>query len=78
MNPRAVIDRVIDGDTIWVRMRVRLPQDAPERSESGGTEATTRLKKKWMKGKRIQLSMRAVDDYGRVVADIIPDASKVN
>jgi endonuclease YncB( thermonuclease family) len=41
-----------------------------------GVVAKATLERRWKKGRRVQLAMKAVDSYGRVVADIIPDRTQ--
>jgi endonuclease YncB( thermonuclease family) len=73
MNPRAVVDRVIDGDTLWVRLRVRLNTNAPELGTVEGDAARDQLKRILHKGRRVQLVQQSVDDYGRIVAHLVDD-----
>jgi hypothetical protein len=63
--------RLIDGDTFAYgseRIRIR-GIDTPEKSESGGFEATQRLDLLLREG-QILVVPEAVDKYGRVVADV--------
>jgi len=66
------VDRVIDGDTAWIRVRVRLTRSAPDRGPDA-VVATSALRAKWPRGSRVQLSINAVDSYGRVIGDLYPD-----
>jgi endonuclease YncB( thermonuclease family) len=70
--------RPVDGDTFWYggeRIRIR-GFDAPERSESGGFEAAQRLEWLLQEG-QVVIVQRAVDVYGRTVADVYVDARNV-
>lgn len=73
MNARAVVDRVIDGDTLWVRMRVRLAKSAPEPGTPDGEAATAQTKSVLWRGRRVQLVTHSVDDYGRIVGHLVDD-----
>lgn len=72
MNARAVVVRVIDGDTIWIRLRVRLRQSAPDTGQAA-VDATNALERRFPQGKRVQVVIGAVDEYGRIVGDLVPD-----
>lgn len=73
MNARAVVDRVIDGDTLWVRVRVRLNSNAPELGTVEGDAARDELKRILYKGRRLQLVTQSVDRYGRIIARVVDD-----
>lgn len=60
--------RVIDGDTLWVRIRVRSQSSAPPANTPQGQAATRSMRRKWRPGQRIDLDPRAADIYGRLVA----------
>jgi len=75
MNVRGVIVRVIDGDTIWVRVRVRLRTSAPDHGVEA-LRATEITKRRFPRGRRVQLSIGATDQFGRFIADILPDTSQ--
>lgn len=90
---RATVIRVIDGDTVDLRvdlgfdaalnMRVRLTGlDAPERGKSGGTEATAWLTEKLKTRAEIiiKTSKDSREKYGRYLAEIylLGDAVSVN
>lgn len=62
--------RVIDGDTIVLAVRVRLPQNAPELSTAAGIAARARLAGWLHRGDRVSLNVHATDSYGRIVADV--------
>lgn len=74
---------VMDGDTLMVmrgnqRVKVRLAEiDAPEKAQAYGAESRQSLEKMVM-GKTIQVTSRAVDDYGRLVAMLSVDGLNVN
>ena len=73
----AKVVRVVDGDTLAVRMldsgkseRVRLTGiDAPELAQAGGPEAKAALTK-WAEGKTVWLGVKARDKYHRLLADV--------
>lgn len=76
--PSAVVERVIDGDTVVLAggRRVRLLGiDAPERGEPGADAATARLRD-LVQGRRVRLDYappllgRTEDMYGRLLARI--------
>ena len=70
--------RLIDGDTFAYgteRIRIR-GFDAPEKSESGGFEATQRLDLLLHEGS-VTIVPEALDKYGRTVADVYVDDRNV-
>jgi len=71
MLPLAKIVRVVDGDTMWVRMRIRLHTNAPELRDAGGQEALDRLKRRFPPGKDVALRIHSTDIYGRIVAEVL-------
>lgn len=79
---RAVVDRVVDGDTLWVRAdgrgalprgtrtKVRLLElDTPEQGECGFAEATAALARLTPPGSTVWLAVdrELVDRYGRAL-----------
>lgn len=71
MDPiRAKVDRVIDGDTMWVRVRVRTQTSAPGARARGGAAATAELAKRFPRGADLSLIVLAVDQFGRIVARV--------
>jgi endonuclease YncB( thermonuclease family) len=70
MNPRVKVLRVVDGDTVWVRLRVRLPASSPELRDVGGVEAAQRLQKTWRSGRDAEMVIHAVDSFGRVIGEL--------
>jgi endonuclease YncB( thermonuclease family) len=68
VEARAV--RVIDGDTILVTVRVRTTSSAPEARTAAGDRATTALKKRFPKGKKLVMDIRFVDQWGRIIAAV--------
>ena len=74
---------VLDGDTLLVMrggypVKVRLAEvDAPEKAQPYGAASQKSLAEMVM-GKQIQVSSRAVDDYGRMVATVSIDELNVN
>ncbi len=73
MNARAVIERVIDGDTIWVRVRIRMRTSAPELRSVGGGTAKAKLEQRFKRGDRVQIHIDTVDAYGRIVGGLSAD-----
>ena len=86
--PRTVrVTRVIDGDTVEVRVggglfrrarmeRIRLYGiDAPESKQRGGPRSTRHLRRLIGSGKGVQLIARDTDQYGRTVGLIYPRRS---
>lgn len=79
-----VVTHVTDGDTLWVKTsanseprKVRfIGIDAPESCQAWGAEATAALASR-VKFKTVQLSTRAKDDYGRLLAVVSFDGSDV-
>ena len=79
-----VVTHVTDGDTLWVKTaasseprKVRvIGIDAPESCQAWGAVATAALTSR-VKFKTVQLSTRAKDDYGRVLAVVTLDGSDV-
>lgn len=78
-----VVARVIDGDTIDVRLasgliRVRLNGiDAPELSQPGGQAAKAALSLRVL-SKQVELEPFKQDRYDRLVADVLVDGSSAN
>lgn len=64
---------MIDGDTLWVRLRVRLAKSAPEPGTPEGDAATERAKRALWKGRRVQIVTHSVDDYGRIIGHLVED-----
>ena len=79
-----VVTHVTDGDTFWVRTSVHgeprkvrfLGIDAPESCQAGGAQATAALTQR-LQFKTVQLSTRARDDYGRMLATVTLDGDDV-
>lgn len=83
-NYSAVIERVVDGDTvdvvldlgffIYTKQRVRMAHiNAPEKNQTGGKEATDWLTDKLKPNTKVMVSSlkpHAGDKYGRFLADI--------
>jgi micrococcal nuclease len=78
--PRAVVTRVSDGDTLWVRrlgdstqhrpIKLRLQGiDAPERCQAWGPQAQQALSNKLL-NKEVRLQTRGHDDYERVLGNV--------
>lgn len=71
MNPLAAIaDRVIDGDTLWIRIRVRTRKSQPELGTRQGDAAAREAKARWPKGTALLVEGFAADEYGRLVATV--------
>jgi len=68
----AVVDRVIDGDTVWLRVRTRTRGSAPELTQQAGLRAKERLQKELPKGTEVEVRVAYVDNYGRPVANLNP------
>ncbi len=74
---------VLDGDTVQVLrnsypVKIRLAGiDAPESAQEYGTASKQSLTELVLR-KQVQVNTRAVDDYGRLVADISVDRLNVN
>lgn len=68
------VERVIDGDTIVVRIRVRVrgPNAAELRTQEGQQQAA-KLSSTWPPSTRVLLRPAAIDDYQRMVADVDRD-----
>ena len=76
MNIRGHVIRVVDGDTLWVRVRVRLASTStPELGSREGGIAHEALRRRWPTGEAVQLIASGVDGYGRIIADLVPDDS---
>lgn len=80
----AKVITVIDGDTVMVlrgkkeKIKIRLADiDAPELAQEFGAESQKSLADLVLK-KDVQVSTRAVDDYGRVVANLSVNGMDVN
>lgn len=75
---------VLDGDTVLVArgsgrpVKVRLAGiDAPEKAQEYGVESRKSLLEMVLR-KQVQISSKAVDDYGRLVAEISVDGLSIN
>jgi endonuclease YncB( thermonuclease family) len=66
------VDRVIDGDTIWLRVRWRTTSSAPGARAKGGAEATDALKKRFPRGREVRVRVLTADVYGRIVGSQEP------
>jgi len=70
---------VMDGDTVLAlrgsqKVKIRLANiDAPEKAQDFGKESRQALLKK-----QVRVNSRAMDDYGRVVAELSVDGRSVN
>lgn len=80
---RGKVVAVLDGDTLLVLngskpVKVRLAEiDAPEKDQPYGAASRKSLAELAM-GKQIQVAIRAVDDYGRLIATVHADGLNVN
>jgi len=72
MRALAKIMRVVDGDTIWLRVRVRLATSAPELGTPAGDAAAEALARQHPPGQDVALNIHSVDKYGRMVVDLVP------
>lgn len=74
---------VMDGDTVMVlrdgnKIKIRLANiDAPELAQEYGKESRLALLKRVLK-KQVHINSRAVDSYGRMVAEIRLDGHSIN
>jgi micrococcal nuclease len=74
---------VMDGDTLMVlhegkKLKIRLANiDAPELDQAFGRESRLALQNRVLK-KQIHVTSRAIDRYGRMIADISLDGRSVN
>ena len=76
------VEVVVDGDTLWLTrdnaksIKVRLAGiDAPEKEQEYGLASTKSLRELIFR-KKVKVTTRAVDDYGRLVAQL--DLGPVN
>lgn len=75
-GPRYEVVRIVDGDTLMIRMegraeRVRLRRlNAPELDEEGGPEAKAALEERFPVGSRVRVQPFARDRWGRLVAEV--------
>lgn len=81
---RRTVKAVPDGDTIRVARKIghtniiRLANfNAPEKYQYGGKKATATLNK-MIGGKTVTVCPKAVDSYGRIVADIYHKRQNIN
>jgi micrococcal nuclease len=75
-----VVETVLDGDTFRLNTgeTVRLAEvDAPEVGSPAYAQAFEKLKQ-LVKGKAILYDQRAVDNYGRIVADVWVNSLYIN
>lgn len=74
---------VMDGDTVMVlrdgkKIKIRLANiDAPEKAQEFGTESRQALVGSVLK-KQVHVNSNAVDNYGRMIAEISVDGRSVN
>lgn len=79
----AQVIAVMDGDTVLVlregkKIKVRLVNiDAPEAAQEFGRESRDALAGMVLK-KQVQINSRAIDSYGRMIAEISLDGQSVN
>jgi len=62
--------RWVDGDTVWIATRLRVTKAAPEMTTAAGRAAKAASSKRWPKGRDLTYTVRWVDSYGRIVADL--------
>jgi len=73
MNAPAATGKVlrwVDGDTVWIATRLRVTKAAPELSTAAGRAAKSAMAARYPKGRELTYTVRWVDSYGRVVADL--------
>lgn len=63
----ATVERLIDGDTLTLRVRARLRESAPEIGAPGGAEALERLRDRFPFGQPVEVEVVGVDAYARPV-----------
>lgn len=68
MKATGKVVRVIDGDTMWVRVRIRTRASAEPATTAAGAAQTAELKKRFPKGTTVNFDTRLVDSYGRILA----------
>jgi endonuclease YncB( thermonuclease family) len=81
---RGTVTRVSDGDTLWVRpeaggkpVKIRIDGiDAPEICQAGGQAARAALAQR-VRGHRLEVVARRMDDYGRTVAGLHLDGEDI-
>lgn len=62
--------RWVDGDTVWIATRLRVTKAAPELNTPQGRAAKDAMTRRLPKGREIRFTVRWVDSYGRIVADM--------
>ncbi len=67
----AVVERVIDGDTMWIRLRLRTRANAPELARQGGPAAAAALSRAYPRGRAVTVTLHAADAYGRAVGSLL-------
>lgn len=71
MTPfNGTVERVIDGDTLWVRVRMRLRSSSPPESTEVGAAETRALAAAYPRGTDIVVQPIVTDQYGRPVVTI--------
>ena len=70
MKTDARVIRALDGDTLWIRLRVRLRKNQPELGTPAGERAFDRTQRRFPPGKRLLLRLGVADAYGRLVTDL--------
>jgi len=67
----AEVDRIVDGDTLVVKIRVRIRgPHAPEAKTLAGQKSAARLASQFPPGTKVLLRPAAIDVFGRQVSDI--------
>jgi endonuclease YncB( thermonuclease family) len=80
MKKDVCVKRIIDGDTFETDTGeyIRLANvNAPEKGKKGAADATKALKK-MIERKTITIEKKAIDDYGRTVADVRHGKKSIN
>ena len=70
---RGVVVRVIDGDTVWIRVRVRLLRSTEELHTFAGEQAHVIAARRWPPGTRVMVSPQTIDTYGRILGELEHD-----
>jgi endonuclease YncB( thermonuclease family) len=63
------VSRVVDGDTLWLKVEDDAAPDAPESCQVGGSEATAALTTLAL-GRSVTVRVAARDEHGRVVGKV--------
>lgn len=71
MSPfNAIVDRIVDGDTLVVRVAIRTRSSTPSGRTPEGVRATAALAKEFPLGTRVLVQPIVTDQFGRIVGTI--------